>query len=140
MGDSERRHLEELQRMKLHRLRTLERQEAMQGLSTPPQITMEIENLREEIASIEQRLHIAPTIDQATLHQLRQRALSAYWGEQWDQAIDLLSQVVKADPSDAGSQTKLAEAQQRQRVREDYDTIYELRDQVGVQVVQNALN
>lgn len=54
--DEEQQHLRELIATKQHRLQVLELQAAKFGISTPPHITIEIEDLRQEIAKLETRL------------------------------------------------------------------------------------
>jgi hypothetical protein len=56
MDDEQRTHLEELRKDKQRRLRLLERQQAPTGASTPPEILMEIEDLRAEIACLQDKL------------------------------------------------------------------------------------
>lgn len=56
MNDEERQHLEELLRTNHRRLRHLEKQEAVYGLSTAPQIFIEIEEIKAKIAKIEVNL------------------------------------------------------------------------------------
>jgi hypothetical protein len=52
----EQRHLRELLSTKRRRLQVLELQEAKYGIAAPPHITLEIEDLRREIADLEARL------------------------------------------------------------------------------------
>jgi hypothetical protein len=54
--DPEQRHLRELLSTKRRRLQVLELQEAKYGIAAPPHITLEIEDLRREIAELEARL------------------------------------------------------------------------------------
>jgi hypothetical protein len=54
--DEEQRHLRELLSTKRRRLQVLELQEAKYGIAAPPHITLEIEDLRREIADLEARL------------------------------------------------------------------------------------
>jgi hypothetical protein len=54
--DEEQRHLRELLGTKRRRLQVLEIQEARYGIAAPPHITLEIEDLRREIADLEARL------------------------------------------------------------------------------------
>src|SRR3954462_9789488 len=56
MDDEVRAHLETLHRSHLRRLHELEKQAAAFGLSTPPQITTEIEDIRSAIADIDRQL------------------------------------------------------------------------------------
>jgi hypothetical protein len=54
--DEEQRHLRDLLSTKRRRLQVLEIQEARYGIAAPPHITLEIEDLRREIADLEARL------------------------------------------------------------------------------------
>lgn len=56
MDDQERQHLEDLLHMYRRRLRPLEKQEALLGPRTPPDIHMEIEDTRDKINQIEAHL------------------------------------------------------------------------------------
>jgi len=61
LDDEQRRHLEALRRDHQRRLQVLERQQATQGLQTPPQILTEIEDILAAITTIEARLGADPT-------------------------------------------------------------------------------
>src|SRR5262245_23991141 len=59
MDEQERQHLEELLQNYRRRLRPLEKRESYEGPRTPPEILMEIEDIRTKIAGIEIRLNPA---------------------------------------------------------------------------------
>jgi hypothetical protein len=56
-GSRFQKELVELLRVKQRRLHVLELQAAKYGVATPPHITLEIEDLREEITSLAERLN-----------------------------------------------------------------------------------
>src|SRR4051794_16360492 len=56
MDDDSQAHLEVLRRSHQRRLQVLEKQAATSGISTPPQIITEIEDIRSAIANIDQQL------------------------------------------------------------------------------------
>jgi hypothetical protein len=140
MNEEERQHLEQLRQICERRLRELETKNATYGIGTPPEVSIELEDLRKKIADIDVKLNVsAPTIDRAALQQLRRQAWNAYYRKQWTQAVDLLDHVAKADPRDDDSRVKLVDAQRWLRFEEDYDAICELRDAGEEEAVQNAL-
>jgi hypothetical protein len=57
ISEEDRQHLETLQQTHQRRLRVLEMQYARQGPRTPPEVLIEIEDVREEIAKINSRLN-----------------------------------------------------------------------------------
>jgi hypothetical protein len=54
--DRDRQHLENLLNTKTRRLHILQQQAAMYGISTPPEVQIQIEDLEDEIAAIKQQL------------------------------------------------------------------------------------
>lgn len=54
--DAARTHLHELITSKTRRLHHLEQQQAFKGASTPPEILMDLEDLRRELADLEKQL------------------------------------------------------------------------------------
>ena len=61
MDEAERRHLESLRTTRVKRLRVLEQQAEHFGPAVPPHVTLEIDDLREKIAEVDQRLGISST-------------------------------------------------------------------------------
>jgi hypothetical protein len=57
IGSSSRKELEELLRIKRRRLHVLESQAEKYGIATPPHIELEIKDMKEEIASLEESLN-----------------------------------------------------------------------------------
>ena len=62
MDKEQLQHLEEMLRIYHKRLRPLERQEAMYGPRTMPDVLIEIEELKEKIADIEAQLQVDRTV------------------------------------------------------------------------------
>jgi hypothetical protein len=60
MDEEQRQHLRDFLRTHQRRLRALEQQAALQGVQTPPQVVIEIEDLKGEIADIEAHLSALP--------------------------------------------------------------------------------
>ena len=56
MDDEQRRHLEDLLSTYQRRLRPLEKRAALQGHNTPPEILLEIEDIRSEIRRVKAEL------------------------------------------------------------------------------------
>jgi len=67
MDDEQLRHLERLRETSLRRLRVLEQQAATFGVRTPPEITLEIEDLRRTLVDLEQQLSGARIPDADTI-------------------------------------------------------------------------
>jgi hypothetical protein len=59
MDNQERKHLEELRQAHQKRLQVLEQQAAHFGLSAPPHVLIEIEDIKQTIASIDAQLAVA---------------------------------------------------------------------------------
>ena len=127
--EEQRRHLRELLRAHQSRLRVLELQRATQGIHTPPQVTIEIESIRVDIARVKAELVVnMPAITRAALRQLRQQALTAFYAQEWELAEDLLAQMLAANLDDADVQAKQAEASRQLDLRALYQVILYLRD------------
>ena len=85
MEDDERQHLDELSRTYRRRLRYLEQREALLGVSTPPEILIEAEDIRGKIDLIGQKLapataskvEVTETASTPTVPQLAERVVSA---------------------------------------------------------------
>src|SRR5215212_6575993 len=56
MNDEQREHLEELRHRYQQRLRVLEKRTAMLGINTPPEVEIEVQELRKQIADLEPHL------------------------------------------------------------------------------------
>ncbi len=101
MDNEERQHLEGLLREHRRRLRPLELRNAQLGMSTPPEVINEIDDIRSEIAQIQARLYgqidvsapMQPDVsapmsapEQIDLKRLRRQALAAFYTQKWEQA------------------------------------------------------
>lgn len=65
MAADDQKRLEEIRNTKLHRLRLLERRQALEGFQTPPEVIMEIEKTRAELLPVENALSHAVDIQTA---------------------------------------------------------------------------
>lgn len=142
--------LEELRRNHQRRLHVLELQKARYGISTPPEIELEIQDINKELARIAQLLQQlawfspastpqptqqaarAPALSALELRGLRQRASAAYYARRWEEAERLLTQLVAADPNDT-------EARERLHTLMRYREIKELREAGDWEAVLGAL-
>jgi hypothetical protein len=137
MGDEYRRHLEGLLRTYQRRLRPLEQQAATYGPRTPPEVLMEIDDVRAEVARLTEELRA--NFDRADLEQLWNRALAAFFTHDWEVAVKLLLQVRAVDPTFEDVQLRLAEARRQRRLQTFYRQICRLRDEDEWQGVLQAL-
>jgi hypothetical protein len=94
MDDKQRQHLDELRRTYQRRLRVLELQAASFGLSAPPHVLTEIEDIREKIAAIDT--------------QLAESKQSTQFPDQQTISITISILFLSADPTDA-SRLRLGE-------------------------------
>jgi exosome complex RNA-binding protein Csl4 len=141
MDNDDRQQLRELLRIKESRLRILELQEAEFGIQVPPQVATEAISLRAEIGRLKGQLAAAsPGVHRATLRQLRQQALKVYYAELWEQAEDLLIQVLDTNPDDGDIEAKLEFVQKQLDLQAFYQTICNLRDEGRWQAVLKALD
>jgi len=72
MDDEQRQHLESLRRTQVRRLPLLDRWAARNGTNTPPEIEIEIEDLRSAIAALDAQLDLPPAETSPALPQLPQ--------------------------------------------------------------------
>ena len=118
--------LEDLQHNHQRRLHELEKRAARLGISTPPEVEIEIQDIRTELARIaDSRAALQPTarstpppsqaipaktpaLNSAELRSLRQRASAAYYARRWAEGERLLTQLVADDPSDAEARAPAA--------------------------------
>jgi hypothetical protein len=129
MDDEEHQHLEALLQTHLANLHQLEAQAAKYGADVPLSIHNGIVDEKSKIAHIQTKLGTrSPTSDRSSLQRLRRQALTAYFQKQWEQAVDLLSQVMATDLGDDDTQKKLIEAKQQLRLQEDYQAACDMRD------------
>jgi hypothetical protein len=129
MDDEERQHLEALLQTHLTNLHHLEAQAAKYGGDVPLSIHNGIVDEKSKIAHIQTKLATcAPTSDRSSLQHLRRQALTAYFQKQWEQAVDLLAQLMATDLGDDDTQKKLIEAKRQLRLQEDYHAACDLRD------------
>ncbi|GEM_PF-2134187 len=122
--ENEAQQLEQLRRGHQRRLHVLELQKAKFGISTPPEVEIEIEDIQVELARIgaalaalqpttkseaplPQTTIVQPTLSTAELRSLRQRARAAYFAQRWGEAEQLLAQLVAANPDDTEARTRL---------------------------------
>lgn len=66
MGTDDLRDLQEIRNVRLHRLRLLEKRQAVEGFATPPEVILEIASTRKELAMVENVLSnpmAAETVD-----------------------------------------------------------------------------
>jgi tetratricopeptide (TPR) repeat protein len=75
--------------------------------SATPTSTSEVDRANQQVA--------APDVEQ-----LYDQALAAYWTQQWDQAVDLLSQVLSRQPDYADAPRKLELARRQQQLTNYY--------------------
>ena len=125
MDDEERQRLEELLRQHQRRLHLLETQKAIRGMNTPPEVLIEIDDIRSEIARIQAQLYgqigvsapkqtdvsappPAPPVEPIDLKRLRKQALAAFYTRNWERAVMLLAQLTAAELGDEDVWTKLA--------------------------------
>jgi ribosomal protein L40E len=138
MDDEYRRHLEGLLRTYQRRLRPLEQQAATFGPRTPPEVLMEIDDVRAEVARLTEELRA--NFDRVDLEQLWDRALTAFFTQDWDVAVKLLLQVRAIDSMFEDVQLRLVEARRQRRLQTFYRQICRLRDTDEWQGVLNALD
>jgi hypothetical protein len=65
MALEDQQRLEEIYNTKLHRLRLLEKRQAIEGFNTPPEVIIEIEKTRAEIQPVERALNHAADVQTA---------------------------------------------------------------------------
>jgi hypothetical protein len=84
MKSEDRKHLVELLHNHRSRLRALEKKAAIYGLNVPPEVSIEIEQIRDQILQIEATLAVQRSlVDRRTLGQIRQQAQKAYFIKDW---------------------------------------------------------
>jgi formylglycine-generating enzyme required for sulfatase activity len=128
--EQESQHLEELRRNHQRRLHVLEVQQSKFGISTPPEVAIEILDIQAKLANIAAALVALqsptssardptvprtepipapkpPSLNATELRTLRQRAGAAFFARRWAEAEPLLSQLVATDSSDTEARTRL---------------------------------
>lgn len=132
--------LRELLRTHQSRLHVFELQQAQKGDNTPPEVTIEMERIRDDIAELQARIAAAtPAPARAILRQTRQQALKAFYADRWAEAEELLCQVLEEDPDDVDARAKLKEAQRQLDLEAMYLTACSLRDDGHWEAVLEAL-
>jgi len=139
--EEERRNLREVIRAYQGRLRVLEIQQAKRGINSPPEIIIEIQDIRQEINRAEKQLNrLIPSVDRDMQRQRRGQALTAFYAKDWKLAEELLEQVIQANPNDQDAQAKLEQVQRQLDMRALYQSFRKLRDEGLWQALLDALD
>jgi hypothetical protein len=138
--DEEFLHLRQRIRVYRSRLHILELQAAKFGAYVPPQVLIEITDIREAIAHTKAELvSLTPGEGRAILRRLKQQAFKAFHRKDWAQAEDLLAQALAIDLDDSDMRSKLEEVQRQLDLQAFYQAIRELRDEGRASAVLDAL-
>lgn len=143
LGPEDKQYLQErLQVLRARQHELLKQKDAL-GINTPPHITLEINDVKAEIASIEKELGLISrslAIPRTQRLKLRQRAIEAFNAKQWEKAEELLEQVVENDANDIEAQKWLKITSRELKLQTEYKAIGKLREAGNAHAVLRALN
>jgi CHASE3 domain sensor protein len=119
MGADDNRRLEEIRNERIHRLRLLEKRQAIEGFRTPPEVFAEIEQTRRELGMVEDAMTHPASVDTA-------EAMGA--GARWlatDRKLDLVVKML-SERMDRMEEHADERHETQERARESGQAFYRL--------------